>query len=111
MGASWRVGVDASERTDLVTAGPFALVRTPIFAATIPAVLELALVVPNAAALTGFLGFLAAKELRVRFVEEPYLLRTLGDGSAIIDLDRTWPLRASLLLGVLDARCGPLHPT
>jgi protein-S-isoprenylcysteine O-methyltransferase Ste14 len=33
MGASWRIGVDPSERTDLVTGGAFALVRNPIFSA------------------------------------------------------------------------------
>jgi protein-S-isoprenylcysteine O-methyltransferase Ste14 len=78
MGSSWRVGVDASEKTELVTAGPFAVVRNPIFAAMIPAVLGLALLVPNIAALVGFLSLVAAVELQVRFVEEPYLLRTHG---------------------------------
>lgn len=33
MGTSWRIGVDAGERTTLVTSGPFALVRNPIFSA------------------------------------------------------------------------------
>jgi protein-S-isoprenylcysteine O-methyltransferase Ste14 len=32
MGESWRVGVDEEERTPLVTSGPFAIVRTPIYA-------------------------------------------------------------------------------
>jgi protein-S-isoprenylcysteine O-methyltransferase Ste14 len=82
MGSSWRVGVDTSERTDLVTAGPFALVRNPIVAAMIPAVLGLALLVPNIAALLGFLSLVAAVELQVRFVEEPYLLRSHGEGYA-----------------------------
>lgn len=82
MGSSWRVGVDASERTDLVTGGPFAVVRNPIFAAMIFAVLGLALLVPNITALLGFLSLVAAVELQVRFVEEPYLLRTHGEGYA-----------------------------
>jgi len=30
MGDSWRVGVDANERTALVTNGPFAIVRNPM---------------------------------------------------------------------------------
>jgi protein-S-isoprenylcysteine O-methyltransferase Ste14 len=30
MGDSWRIGVDESEKTELVTAGPFAVVRNPI---------------------------------------------------------------------------------
>jgi protein-S-isoprenylcysteine O-methyltransferase Ste14 len=33
IGESWRVGVDEDERTDLVTHGPFAIVRNPVFAA------------------------------------------------------------------------------
>ncbi len=75
MGSSWRVGVDASERTDLVTTGPFTLVRNPIFSAIILTFLGLALLVPNAAALTGFVALVVAIEIQVRLVEEPYLLR------------------------------------
>lgn len=36
MGNSWRIGVDPTERTTLVTNGPFALVRNPTFAARSP---------------------------------------------------------------------------
>jgi protein-S-isoprenylcysteine O-methyltransferase Ste14 len=32
-GASWRIGVDPDERTTLVTSGPFAIARNPIFTA------------------------------------------------------------------------------
>jgi protein-S-isoprenylcysteine O-methyltransferase Ste14 len=79
MGSSWRVGVDASERTDLVTDGPFSVVRNPIFAAMMPAVLGLALLVPNVLSLAGVLLLLVAVELQVRLVEEPHLLRSHGD--------------------------------
>jgi protein-S-isoprenylcysteine O-methyltransferase Ste14 len=79
MGRSWRIGVEESEKTELVTTGPFALVRNPIFSATVPAFLGLALMVPNVAALAGFLALVAAVELQVRFVEEPYLIRTHGE--------------------------------
>jgi protein-S-isoprenylcysteine O-methyltransferase Ste14 len=80
MGDSWRIGVDESERTDLVTAGPFAVVRNPIFAAMIPTSLGLALLVPNVAALlAAFLVLVTALELQVRLVEEPYLMRTHGE--------------------------------
>lgn len=78
MGASWRVGVDPSERTELVTHGPFALVRNPIFAAMIPTALGLALMVPSLLALAGFVALGVALELQVRVVEEPYLLRAHG---------------------------------
>lgn len=82
MGSSWRIGVEESERTDLVTGGPFALARNPIFSATIAAFLGLALMVPNTVALAGFLGLVVAVELQVRFVEEPYLLKTHGESYA-----------------------------
>jgi len=82
MGSSWRVGVDASETTDLVTDGPFSVVRNPIFAAMIPAVLGLALLVPNVLSLAGVVLLVVAVELQVRLVEEPYLLRAHGDGYA-----------------------------
>lgn len=79
MGSSWRIGVDESETTDLVTGGPFALVRNPIFAAMIPTGVGLALLVPNVAALAGVLMLLTALELQTRVVEEPYLLRAHGE--------------------------------
>jgi protein-S-isoprenylcysteine O-methyltransferase Ste14 len=78
MGESWRVGVDESERTALVTDGPFALVRNPIFAAMIPTSLGLALMVPNVVAWAGFAALVLALEVQVRMVEEPYLRRVHG---------------------------------
>jgi protein-S-isoprenylcysteine O-methyltransferase Ste14 len=51
-------------------------VRNPIFSAMVLAFLGLALLVPNAAALAGFVALVVAIEAQVRFVEEePYLLR------------------------------------
>lgn len=79
MGDSWRIGVDENERTELVTSGPFALVRNPIFAAMIPTGLGLALLVPSVVALVGFLALVIALEVQVRVVEEPYLRRVHGD--------------------------------
>jgi len=76
MGDAWRIGVDASERTTLITNGPFAYIRNPIFAALLLAAAGLALMVPNAVALVAFSAMLAAIEIQVRAVEEPYLLRT-----------------------------------
>ena len=78
MGASWRVGVDPSERTALVTTGPFGLVRNPIFAAMLPTALGLTLLVPSWVALAGLAGLLLALELQVRVVEEPYLRQVHG---------------------------------
>jgi protein-S-isoprenylcysteine O-methyltransferase Ste14 len=75
MGTSWRIGVDADERTDLVTTGPFAVVRNPIFAAMIPTAIGLTCLVPSWVALVGLVGLVLALELQVRVVEEPYLLQ------------------------------------
>lgn len=79
MGASWRIGVDPSERTALVTSGPFALVRNPIFAAMLPTALGLVLMVPSVVAITGLVALIASLELQVRIVEEPYLRSVHGD--------------------------------
>jgi len=79
MGNSWRIGVDESERTELVTEGPFALVRNPIFSAMIPTALGLTLMVPSIVALVGFVALVIALELQVRVVEEPYLQRAQGE--------------------------------
>jgi protein-S-isoprenylcysteine O-methyltransferase Ste14 len=82
MGASWRIGVDESERTDLVTDGPFAVVRNPIYSGMIPAVAGLALLAPNVISLVALAGLIVAIEIQVRGVEEPHLLRAHGDAYA-----------------------------
>lgn len=82
MGDAWRIGVAPEERTELVTRGPFRLVRNPIYSAMLPTVLGLALMVPSVVALLAFLALVVALELQVRVVEEPHLLRTHGDAYA-----------------------------
>jgi protein-S-isoprenylcysteine O-methyltransferase Ste14 len=79
MGDSWRVGVDANERTELVTRGPFAIVRNPIFSAMLITSAGLALMVPNVVAVAGWVALLLAVQLQVRVVEEPYLLQAHTD--------------------------------
>jgi protein-S-isoprenylcysteine O-methyltransferase Ste14 len=78
MGASWRIGVDETERTALVTTGAFALARNPIFTAMIATAAGLAGMVPNAVSLGGLVLTIAAIQLQVRAVEEPYLRRVHG---------------------------------
>ncbi|MCX5302832.1 isoprenylcysteine carboxylmethyltransferase family protein [Streptomyces sp. NBC_00160] len=78
MGASWRNDVDPTERTALITHGPFRLVRNPIYTAALTWATGLALLVPNPLALPGLLLLLFGLELQVRYVEEPYLRRTHG---------------------------------
>jgi protein-S-isoprenylcysteine O-methyltransferase Ste14 len=46
MGESWRVGVNETEHTELVTTGPFGLVRNPIFTAVLTTGAGIALVLP-----------------------------------------------------------------
>lgn len=83
MGSSWRIGVDASERTDLVTTGPFAVARNPVFTAMCTALGGLVLVVPTAVSVSALVCLVLAVELQVRAVEEPYLVGT--NGSAYTD--------------------------
>ncbi|AMO62341.1 protein-S-isoprenylcysteine methyltransferase [Mycolicibacterium phlei] len=78
LGASWRIGVDETETTDLVTTGPFALVRNPIFTALLITMTSLAVMVPNPIAIAGLVIAVAGIELQVRGVEEPYLRRVHG---------------------------------
>ena len=73
MGDNWRIGVDKTEATALVTSGPFAVVRNPIFTAMAITGAGLAFMVPNVVALIGLALLLIALELQVRIVEEPHL--------------------------------------
>lgn len=82
MGDSWRIGVDRDERTELVTDGPFAYVRNPIFAGMIPAALGIALLVPSVVAILAVILLVAALQIQTRLVEEPYLLDAHGDAYA-----------------------------
>lgn len=78
MGNSWRVGVDPDETTGLVTAGPFAAVRNPVYMAMTVAAVGLTLLAPNVVAVGGLVVLVVAIELQVRVVEEPYLIRVHG---------------------------------
>ena len=78
MGSSWRIGVDESERTALVTTGAFALVRNPIFSAMVVTAVGLALIVPSVVALAGLAALVVGLEVHTRLVEEPYLLHAHG---------------------------------
>ncbi len=79
MGASWRIGVDQSERTALVTGGIFRWVRNPIFTAMIGTAGGLTLMVPTVLGAAGWCLVVAAVEAQVRLVEEPYLRAMHGD--------------------------------
>lgn len=74
MGKSWRIGVDETERTELVTDGAFGLVRNPVFSAMIVFSIGLLLAVPTWVSVIAFGSLMVALELQTRVVEEPYLL-------------------------------------
>jgi protein-S-isoprenylcysteine O-methyltransferase Ste14 len=77
-GSSWRIGVEESERTELVTSGLFALMRNPIFTAMGIAQLGLTLMAPSWLSVTALALLVVAVELQVRLIEEPYLVATHG---------------------------------
>ena len=78
MGDSWRIGVEESDRTQLVTGGVFGLVRNPIYSGMIPAFLGVVLMVPNPLAVGAFVLLVAGLEIQTRLVEEPHLLKVHG---------------------------------
>jgi protein-S-isoprenylcysteine O-methyltransferase Ste14 len=78
MGTSWRVGVDPSEVTELVTGGLFRYVRNPIFLGMLLFWAGVAFVAPNMLCLVAPLAGLAGMEVQVRLVEEPYLREVHG---------------------------------
>lgn len=78
MGASWRIGVQAGERTELVTGGLFARVRNPIFTGMALVAVGTALLVPNAPSLLGAALAVVTLQAQVRLVEEPNLLAVHG---------------------------------
>ena len=82
MGDSWRIGVEESDRTELVTGGIFGVVRNPIYSAMIPAFVGVALLVPNAVALLAFAVLIVGLEIQTRLVEEPHLLNVHGSAYA-----------------------------
>ncbi|HYC53649.1 MAG TPA: isoprenylcysteine carboxylmethyltransferase family protein [Candidatus Binatia bacterium] len=78
MGDSWRIGVDAADRTTLVDRGLFGHVRNPIFTAMTIGTFGLLLLVPNVLSLAALVALVVALQLQVRWVEEPYLAAMHG---------------------------------
>lgn len=82
MGTAWRIGVDPTERTGLVTSAPFAIVRNPIFTAALITFTGLAFIIPNLVTFGGLVVVYTRIQMQVRAVEEPHLLATHGQGYA-----------------------------
>lgn len=79
MGSEWRIGIDRTEVTGLVTGGVFSQVRNPIFTAMMFTAAGFAAMVPNVVGVLAVVCLVVAIELQVRFVEEPHLHRLHGD--------------------------------
>jgi protein-S-isoprenylcysteine O-methyltransferase Ste14 len=78
MGRSWRIGIDPNEKTELITAGPFGMVRHPIYALSIVLMLGTVLAVFTPLMLLTAVVHITMLQLEARR-EEQYLLRTHGE--------------------------------
>ena len=65
------MGVDERERTELVTAGPFALVRNPIYTALTTVFAGLALMVPSVASFASLAVLVASLEVQTPSSKSP----------------------------------------
>lgn len=79
MGSQWRTAVDPEAGSVLVTDGPFAVVRNPVYTTMAATSVAVALLVPTVIALPAVIGCLAALEIQTRLVEEPHLERVHGN--------------------------------
>ena len=75
MGASWRVGVDPGEDTELVVAGPFRVVRNPIYTSMVIFAGGITALAANAASIASLVATAAILDWHVRRIEEPNLAR------------------------------------
>ena len=78
MGSAWRIGVDPTEKTQLIKTGLFRYIRNPIYTGLFIGGIGLLMTSPSYPLLIGLLLGYIAVELFVRKVEEPYLLEQFG---------------------------------
>ena len=79
MGKSWRIGVDETEKTELVTHGLFTFSRNPIYFGMLIVGLGFVVLVPHAFMVICFILAYIGIDLQVRKIEEPHLVRVFGD--------------------------------
>jgi protein-S-isoprenylcysteine O-methyltransferase Ste14 len=79
MGASWRIGVDPTERTELVTGGIYRRIRNPIYTGMVAFTIGQALMLPTPWAAAAVVAMTVGVQVQVRRVEEPYLVTVHGD--------------------------------
>jgi protein-S-isoprenylcysteine O-methyltransferase Ste14 len=78
MGKSWRIGIDAKHRTELVRQGVFRFSRNPIFLGMIATITGLFLIIPNALTLVSLALGTVLIQIQVR-LEEEYLRTVHGE--------------------------------
>ena len=81
MGRSWRIGIDPNEKTELITSGPYRLVRHPIYALSIVLMLGTLLAVFTPPMLLIAVIHITMLQLEARR-EEEYLLSRHGGSYA-----------------------------
>ena len=81
MGASWRIGIDMKQPTELVRAGLFGCSRNPIFLAMRVSMLATFMIQPNAVTFGFFIAGDLAMQFQVR-LEEAFLAQRHGHAYA-----------------------------
>jgi len=77
MGASWRFGV-SSEKTELITSGPFRRIRNPIYTWDAVATFGVVLLAPSLSTVGAWAVLLLGFQLKVRGAEEPAMAAAHG---------------------------------
>ena len=92
MGSAWRIGVDAQEKNALVTTGPFARVRHPIYALQVVMLAGALCLLPTLCSLMLLAFHLACVWLKAAD-EEAYLIATHGEAyrAHIVRTGRLFP--------------------
>jgi protein-S-isoprenylcysteine O-methyltransferase Ste14 len=70
MGSSWRIGVDESQKTDLVTSGVFRFSRNPIYLGMAATLIGLFFVLPTSTTLSLLVGGIATIHLQILLEEQ-----------------------------------------
>ena len=78
MAASWRIGIDYNETTELVSRGLFKVSRNPVFLGVFVSYIGMFLIMPNALSFAIMLLMVVSIQVQVR-LEEEYLLAVHGD--------------------------------
>jgi protein-S-isoprenylcysteine O-methyltransferase Ste14 len=78
MSNSWRIGIDETNKTELVTSGVFSLSRNPIFLGMILSVAGMFLVIPNSLTLLLTMTSYILIQIQIR-LEEAFLTKEHGE--------------------------------